>query len=569
MAYLLGITVGPVQLNIQESKKLKDLCNSSKITSDLMRRVNEYLRKKEGDSLEVIYPHILENDLLGEQNLTNYMICRVEKIDYLKDMEACIYEQIEQEKFKNILKEMYFMFWAVEPIKNYDETYLRLSKKLRSIKNTYYFENSQENNRDKKCSICGKRTRMNKSEDLCEVCSFKRNYKDTKYLSTYGISIQYWHEKYNSELINLDRILASTFKYKEKYYNIENISNLIELLNGKNSNEVRIQKEINEDLIYRNIQTDKLIACFEDAKVEMEKIFYSETNSVKEPHYKYCFLQIDIDDLGKWMSGRWNKDGVSLENSQKELSKYLSRFAFELKRRLEKEHVIYAGGDDLLAIIPVEKLWDILKIIEGIFHEVVIANIDMSRNYKKDITYSTSITLVGCKEDMSLALRHNRLTLEETKERFKYKSQTKNAVGINYIVNNSKMINTFISRETFKKFIYSLNTWEKVKTYFSFKYVDAFESEFEKMKFNDLANMEKICLREMMQIEFERNLNKNKTKENKEEFQKYFEIHRDLFEKIVAENTNESYIDFDNIINSMKIYENLTKFEYIKGGDKI
>lgn len=38
MSYLLGITVGPIQTNIQKSRKLRDLYNSSKIVSDIMKK---------------------------------------------------------------------------------------------------------------------------------------------------------------------------------------------------------------------------------------------------------------------------------------------------------------------------------------------------------------------------------------------------------------------------------------------------------------------------------------------------------------------------------------------------
>lgn len=62
MTYLLALTVGPVQSNIQESRKLKDLYNSSCIISDIMMEVRSYLKNEVDSEMEVIYPILYDDN---------------------------------------------------------------------------------------------------------------------------------------------------------------------------------------------------------------------------------------------------------------------------------------------------------------------------------------------------------------------------------------------------------------------------------------------------------------------------------------------------------------------------
>ena len=55
MSYLLGITVGPVQSFIEESRKLSDLYSSSDIISRIMKKCYEIIKEKDIDA-ELIYP---------------------------------------------------------------------------------------------------------------------------------------------------------------------------------------------------------------------------------------------------------------------------------------------------------------------------------------------------------------------------------------------------------------------------------------------------------------------------------------------------------------------------------
>ncbi|WP_055666013.1 Cas10/Cmr2 second palm domain-containing protein [Desnuesiella massiliensis] len=567
MTYLLGVTVGPVQSNIQKSKKLIDLRNSSRIISDIMIKVLEYLKNNVDKQIEIIYPDI-NNDI--NLDLTNYLICEIHTKEGLGNMKKAVFDEFKIEPKKITLEEVYFMFWAVEPLETYDRTYNKLVKKLRSIKNTYEFKNYEETNTGKKCSLCGERVRINDKDKLCDLCNFKRSYKNLRYKSVYEISIAPWKDKNKNELNDVTEKLESVFKNTEKYYSLDTVSNLINLSEPNIFKRIREEKEINEDLIDYEMDDHKLIEELRDIKIKLEEIYLRKGTPVIKPHYKYCFFQMDVDDLGKWMSGKWNIENSELRDRQKEISQALSKFAYEIRQKFEdsKIAVIYAGGDDFLAILPVEMLLEALRIIEKGFKEIVQDRLEESNNYKKKITYSAGITLISCKDDMALALRQNRMTLEKAKERFKDIEPSKNSIGISYIVNSNKIVNMYLSKPYFQQYVNNLERWRNIKDNTSFAYIDAIENEFSKIKFEKLEIEESMSIIEMMELEFKRYLSKNKPQNNTEDFEEYSKLHIELFKNIIRENIIDEKFDFSNIINCYRIYEKLTEFDFSsKGGE--
>ncbi|MBS5825359.1 MAG: type III-B CRISPR-associated protein Cas10/Cmr2 [Clostridium argentinense] len=566
MSYLLGVTVGPIQSNIQKSKKLKDLCNSSKIVSDLMKKVIEYIKKID-ERIEIIYPSIGDvNDI--RIDITNYLICKINTINGLENMRRSVFDEFKNGLEISVLEEIYFIFWAVEPLEEYSKTYKNLNKKLRSIKNTYEFENFKESRIIKKCSLCGERVRKVGSK-LCEVCNYKRNYKkqfdNEKYKSVYDVSIDVWKEKYSEDLTSLNKDLEDLFNNTGRYYSLDTVSNIIKDLK-KDPQKVRKEKEIDEDLKNPKMEDLQLIEKLESIRCKFESIYLRDEKPVLKPHYKYCFVQIDVDNLGKWISGKYNYEEKNLKENQIQISRALCSFAYKLKERFKnsKTKVIYAGGDDFLAVLPVECLLDTLKIIEEIFKSTVQDDIDNSINYSEKISYSASVTFVNCKDEMSLALRKNREALEKVKNRY----YSKNGICINYIINTSKIINMFLSKDYFNEYVDNLCYFKKVEKYMSFTYVDVIENEFNKMKFEDLKIDDFLNIKEMLVLEFKRHLEKNKGPKYKddinEQLSEYFRMHIRLFENIINNNEFDGNFDFINLINCFKTYEKLTVFDFQK-----
>jgi len=123
-----------------------------------------------------------------------------------------------------------------------------------------------------------------------------------------------------------------------------------------------------------------------------EILKFLRENNINPSRY-YAILQMDGDNMGKWLKGEYNlqikdtihektrealiqfSEGENLKNLQQILcakhpnspsfhqafSRKLSQFALEEVREIVEKHygmLIYAGGDDILAFLPVE---DVLK----------------------------------------------------------------------------------------------------------------------------------------------------------------------------------------------------------------
>lgn len=582
MAFLFGLTIGPVQLNIQESKKLKDLYGSSKIISDLMKNAINYILENDSN-VEIIYPNYSDSEL-KDIDVTNYLICKISDKNILENIEKAVFRG-KLVEFKDIC----FLFWASEEMdeREYKTIYNELTLKLKSAKNTYHFEN-MEKEASVNCTICGKP--KEKKKELCGICQAKRDYgREKNYGSTYSKSIERWKMKYNKELESVTCLLEEIFKNTEKYYDINHIKNINRLLKVKHDEKDQIFKrtEIEEDLKDAS-ESGGLIKSLQRIEKELENL-YDDSNEkgIEKPHYNYCFMQVDVDNLGKWMSGKYIKRNSDLELNQKEISEYLTNFSKKLKMELG-DYLIYSGGDDLLAIMPPEKVFETMKKVESVFNKEVSVKIDKADRNKEEITYSTSLTFVGCKNDMSMALNENRKTLEYVKKRYEEDAIVKNGVGINLIINSGKSLNAYMKKNDMKLFIENLALFDDTKKILklenkkiSFAYIDMFEMEFANMNYSDLSREDWQYLQKMMIVEFKRYLAKNyKFKNNEDDIntqviKKYIEIHLELLKKLIRvnkfENSNVIRFDFHNLIRILRVYEKLNQytFDTLKGGEII
>jgi len=128
----------------------------------------------------------------------------------------------------------------------------------------------------------------------------------------------------------------------------------------------------------------------EKCRDEVEKLNKTaKKNELKTPSTYYAIIAMDGDKMGEWLTGRrapkydWLfhpivKDDILIDNIipaefkrplgpalQLGLSDSLKNYALYLVRKIvETEHpgkLIYAGGDDVLAFVPVEHLFDVME----------------------------------------------------------------------------------------------------------------------------------------------------------------------------------------------------------------
>lgn len=661
MSYLLGITIGPVQTFIEESKKLSDLYNSSKIMSDIMREIVNYVSiqsKNQSNNYEIIYPNIDKEK--NEVDFSNYLIIQLDNIIDMKNIEDSIYKKIinkypkvEESKFDvKDLKENFNLFWAFEEVEDdskYADAYKNLTTLISDLKNTYEFDLVEQEANKKKCSICGKRNAIYNcgyEEELCNLCFFKRKYsknnKEGKFESVYDISVKVW-EKNND--INLDNEISKKYLDKnKKYYNYDMVNNLYRILNdfmNKDKKENTFIKDIKPKVKYKYSKVrDKYLKVkdkylFEKKQIqelyqdiyekdnnnktlkeviqdlgvlknELKNLYKSEENSeesikekIEKPSLEYAFIKLDVDNLGKWMSGKffdkYFNNEKSLKCFQSKLSKYLIDFASKIKDEIGTQKdfkycsVIYAGGDDLLAVLPTENIIIVMDKVKACFEKNVLEKLKKEFYLTKDITYSASITIASCTDPMSYALTRNRIELENVKNKFEGKEPEKDGLAINYIVNTGREITAYIDKSLSYIFFNIITSYKKFKDKLSLSYLRNLQKEILTLNNIDITWEEVRSYVSIVLFEYKRLINRSISKKedtqknliNRKDFNKekvcnmneYIEAMELFLKQILCDNVievgnNRNNLAVENIVNILDIIERLSKKDFEEVGDK-
>lgn len=603
MNYLLGVTIGPVQTYIEESRKLIDLKNSSNLISSIMKKIYELI--PDNAEKELIYPNHITFD--EDVDFSNYMVIEIKNIVEMRKIEKESFDYFDNflrkidPKFS--IKDIFNLFWAIEEIddsKNgYRLAYKELTRNIRSLKNTYEFKQQEQQGNREKCLICGKynvskvenRNSYNLSinESLCPLCLFKRkggwnkeSKDDRKFESVYSLALMKWKEKNKNAIKEVTDQLNQIFKKNiDKYYGLNEIISIINLL--KSNYEGKKYEELKDDIKDKNLSNGEYIKKFENIKKCMSNLYDKKIEKsdviIKSPVYEYCFIQFDVDNLGKWISGKYidSDSDIGLKSFQKDLSKTLIEFGKSLKTKLSDGsscEIIYSGGDDFLGVLPNEEIISVSKTIDKLFKEKVQNKI--RSQYKKidnDITYSMSITIAQCKDPMSYALSKTRIELENVKKRFESIQAEKNGVSITYIINNGKEITCYLTKNEFKKLFYLIKNLKFVKENVLFSYINKFENEFIKFNNNEISFEDARDFYNITNCEFKRLLLKSKikNKEKDNKIDKYIKYLSEFMDEIINKNiveikSNHENIDFKNIMNVMKVNKKLSNIDFVSKG---
>ena len=611
MSYLLGITIGPVQAIIEESKKLKDLRNSSLLISNISYSIFSKLKNK---NVEIIYPKVNDRKNVNKEasfsNFSNYIILQVNeelsKEKVIKAIDKTFTELSELNKGINVklLKDKINVFWLYEKLQSdeddeYERVYRNVTSNMADLKNTYEFniDKDLQNSVNNKCIVCGERNIFH-DEELCEFCKFKREYNNKIYKSVDNIAVKNWSENYKEKIEQvakekkLDNIInviedhPKYFNYNEILtinkclnvipYNVKTIGDLKNLNNRKfkviykklhsiidDFKEVINKKETLDNIEISNLKdTFKKIEEYLDALYNGNNLEKENSKSVKNPRFIYSFIKYDIDNLGKWMNGKYLYN-ESLKDFQSALSTALCEMEYELENRIEKKcEIIYSGGDDFLAILPVDNIYLIMNEIDNIFKDKIVKCVE-EYTLSNDITYSVSITIAQCKNPMSYTLARNRLDLEEVKEKFESEGSNKNGLAIRYIINNNSEIYSYLKRDLIDDFFNLVIKYNNIKSKFSFSFIEKWSRNLIKLNEKDI-NLEDVRkLNTILEIELKRLMNRSASNKEDEEVVEYIKEYCDFIKVLIKDNLRECKInnynfDIHNIISSMKLIERFT-----------
>ncbi|MEJ5305701.1 MAG: type III-B CRISPR-associated protein Cas10/Cmr2 [Ignavibacteria bacterium] len=573
--YLFLFTISPVQSFIAQARKTRDLYNSSRILSDLIEFAISQINPKEiifpffdkqTNDKEKSYPNrfiaILEgNDDQDVKNLghkfKNQILKKFEEFSINAVKEAKIYKEKLPANFYNQIKNHLLIHWVALPFSDeqYKKRYKEIESLLGAIKNVREFEQVEETGR--KCSICGERNMIfcqkgnkskfqlkpnwkllstqekitiedfnnsiievnypfDSSEGLCAVCFTKRFYLIEEFPSTAHIALKHLdsNEKTKKQIDYMKNIFDDYFDYQ--------------LLYEENLKKAYFKKQ--------NIQV-KLLEEAKPIQAQLKKIAKEENLKIT-PYYSV--VMFDGDSMGKWLSGSNLREDVNLLDFHKKLTQLLNEFAYETRNIVteEKGKVVYAGGEDFLAFINLNYLFDVLRELRIKFDDIINNGISEFKNENKNLTFSAGIIIAHYKWPLSEVLSWARKLEKEAKDI----DDDKNAFAI-AVMKHSGEINKAILK-------WGMNGTENIDTLANITY-DLSHEIFSNSFINQLSKeFYGLTLRsEILKTELERLLIRSfkpqrKINESKEQFikRKLEKIHNtmgciiSLYEKLNLEN---------------------------------
>lgn len=470
---LLIFSIGPVQSSITASRRTQDMKTSSWI---LTRFAEAALQKAKNLGCEIVYPRVsFQQGSLGIPNrlviLTDSGACT----DIAKKITSEVFStrnSISQDVLNSIfyepraaydatlwntqVNEWLEIYWVGVPWDGNPDTYgeqfrtanlgIDARKTLR-----HYPATPQVGDR---CTLCAIRSSLGtedafwshvrryaggrmirEGEKLCAICTIKRfaavalqrNELGEGFPSISSIAVssfkcavlQHWEEgtedivkKFQKDVANLNlprnRAVLTPF--------------LKNLLAGKNQSSKRQFLELEGAYLYPEFYQIDAIKD-ETGCTPQKNVVDNARNSLREltdllekleaaasfPHPYYAVLKVDGDHLGALL------DKVQTPEDHKLISGAILKTAQEVKNIVEDEgpgYLIYSGGDDMLAFLPVERALEVAKRVRDLYEEN-LSNIGFS-----DQMASAGIVIAHHKTPLQSALADTMSAITAAKEGF-------------------------------------------------------------------------------------------------------------------------------------------------------
>lgn len=249
-------------------------------------------------------------------------------------------------------------------------------------------------------------------EGLCAVCFTKRCAE--KYFLK-GYNFAQWPEFPSIATIAQKNILRAIENDPEfiaytQYFENEDRSKLFEP-------QLLYEENINNDYLRKNgILINASIDTIKNAHKKLSKKW--ERSNLKQTKY-YAVIMLDGDNMGKWLSGEFapyiekiyhprvweniRQHNAAFASQVKEkrrpltpalhaaISTALKEYSLTFVKQIVEEYgsgkLVYAGGDDVLAFVPLETLLDVMIKLRAAFSgHVTMKDNDMLVNFDKDVS---------------------------------------------------------------------------------------------------------------------------------------------------------------------------------------
>jgi len=392
---LFTFTIGPVKSLVENGRKMDDLYAGSQLLSELTRCAVEFIEGNEGRAtkVEMIFPPASESF----EGLPNRLVADIENYDEeqhrqlakqltkrVKDKFKEIYEA-ELSKLQNIpsnklkiayeqLEHFLEIYWLFEPYQSdeeYSEAYQKMFRNLHVIKSVRPFKQLNEPC-GRKCSLHSEYNGMfvqkgnaplhiNDTSKIEIPENLKHQIKSNEALSAIAMVKRLYDNKTNKRISQRDMVFKKTLN-DDKWYE-ENIKKKDDRTITQLTNAV-YDVWTNKQLKYDPLKHEYLEETLEEAK-ELIKELKKDKPNFKVQQY-YTLLKFDGDEMGA-------KYQYLKKNQHKELSEKICEFANKATKMIEEAGgiCVYAGGEDVLTVVPLEEIWILLERLHEMFGEVV------------------------------------------------------------------------------------------------------------------------------------------------------------------------------------------------------
>lgn len=442
MNHLLQIAFGPVQDFIASARRSRDLYAGSRLLSEAAGKAAEYLASKVGYP-NLIFPAPNNPDhfkQLSASGIPNVVLVR---IDQAEDCSKLAEEAIDaarthiQDRAKELLQpyeaeidwptslkqlgDLLEVYWACVPLEGgYAQARNRLAAVMAARKNTRNFQpvgwasNAPKSSLDgaRESVIAGasepwkRKVGIRPGEELSGVDVVKRLWPERAFLSTSHVAALPYLEG-----------LEKKGKLEALRFYLERLANLI----GEEAREEWahpvVQDTILKDYDPRLLFVGRLGEFFDGSEARLEKaraVLSEMYRALGEPLPYYVLLHADGDRMGEAIDHQ-SRQG---EEAHRRLSNKLALdFAGRVQGIVERHKgcLVYAGGDDVLALLPLHTALPCAKTLAQTFSAAMSAAMEGS-GAKHNPTLSVGLAIVHHLEPLQDALELVRRTEKFAKE---------------------------------------------------------------------------------------------------------------------------------------------------------
>ncbi len=622
--YLFLFTIPSVQEFISQARKTHDLWAGSQIFSELVKHAADVFYSKGG---EPIFPvqeaEQFTNRFLGTIQIDNPKEVAEEIAEAVKDkwkeivlkaianpglneneLPQGFWEQInsafdiksayvewdgKDERYQTAYQEIERLMGALKNVREFTQcNYQKINGTLiygergrkcsvdgiRNVKFYRLLENEEENDRlfDKKLFVSKDEVRvfsnlnsryLQAGEGLSAVSFVKRCFKNSKdgetFPSTAKIALLHNYEKFQTEIENYlelfkrEKFISRISKDLEKFKIKQN-----ECLSDKFNDYGDFYFLYDENLNPKNIPED----CQRKALKQYYTNYLKELDIVKY----YAVVVFDGDSMGKQLAK------VKSIEEHKKISKALSDFSNDVKNldftkdTSKLSRVVYSGGDDVLAFVNLEYLFDFLREVRELYskHLQPIAN---ELNNKRpeaefEFTISAGVAITHYKTPLGIVLKEARHALEHRAKSL----DGKNAVAFSVLKRSGERIDfAFKWQSSLLEFIRELKSniaEQNISTSFIKKFLDNMQIiNMDRLDIKDIGlelKPENEVYKNLIVDEFYRLLTKTSNDNSKNERKKINKDDLNL-NKLLSSLTDNNKILTSVFLSSLQLVDFLTR----------